>query len=224
MTEGDSTPSSGGIAAKLKKVPIWVWLGGAAGIGIIYYYNSKVAPPAAVAATGTVNPTASGLQDASIAGVPYNYYNPPPLYGGTPAPTPAPTPPGPTAASPGTTFLGPTGVDHYMSTGNQTLTQIAQLLGLQSWNTMYAIPENQQQFNGGHPMDAQSAANYIPPANMGVVVPTGTTYPANSGGPNIGGSSGEGTLEDEWASLHSAYNHDTTSFAQYLYSTPGVTK
>lgn len=228
MPEGDSTPSAKGLGAKLKEIPVWVWLAGAAGIGILYYYNSKVVPPpAATPATGTVDPNASGLQDSNLAGMPYDYYNPPPLYGGTPTPTPTPSPippvPAPTP-TPGTTFVNPSsGVDHYVSMGTESLSQIATKLGLPSWNTMYAIPENQQQFNGGHPMDAQAAAAYDPPADMNVVVPSGTQYPKNSGGPNIG-STGEGTLPDEWGSMQSDYNLDTTSFAQYLYSTPGIMK
>lgn len=70
---------------------------------------------------------------------------------------------------PGTTFTGPTGVKHYVTTGNETLTQIAQKLGLQSWNNIYAIPENKKNNWVPSGLTATQAASYKPAPNVPLV-------------------------------------------------------
>lgn len=62
------------------------------------------------------------------------------------------------------------GVLHYVTTGSQTLSQIAQQFGLQSWNSIYAIPENQQMLGR---MSASTARGYTPAAGMNLVLPGG---------------------------------------------------
>lgn len=71
--------------------------------------------------------------------------------------------------APGSTFTGPTGVKHYVTTGTESLSQIAQKLGLTSYNSIYAIPENKQ--NGWVPssLTAAKASSYVPPMNVPLV-------------------------------------------------------
>lgn len=75
--------------------------------------------------------------------------------------------------APGTTFLGPTGVKHYVGLGTQTLTQIAQHFGLGSYNSIYAIPDNQKEF--GKKLNAKQAAAYTPARGMVITLPGNTT-------------------------------------------------
>lgn len=78
---------------------------------------------------------------------------------------------GPSRA-PGMIYQNPSsGVWHYISTGNQTLSQIASSLGLSSWNDLYAIPENQAAFGK---LSAAQAANYKPQTGVYVVIPGAT--------------------------------------------------
>lgn len=71
----------------------------------------------------------------------------------------------------GSTFLGPTGVKHYVSTGSQTLSQIASSFGLASWNSIYAIPDNQKLFGK---LSANQAKTYKPHANQVITLPPQT--------------------------------------------------
>ena len=70
------------------------------------------------------------------------------------------SPVAPTAPSPGTTFLGPTGVTHYVSNGTETLDQIARKLNitvpLSAWNSLETL--NKQ------------PATYMPPAGTVITV------------------------------------------------------
>lgn len=68
------------------------------------------------------------------------------------------------------------GVLHYVATGSQTLSQIAQQFGLQSWNSIYAIPENQQILGR---MSASTLRGYTPAAGTSIVLP-GSTLPSSS--------------------------------------------
>lgn len=90
--------------------------------------------------------------------------------GGTPNPNPNPDN-GFTNHThlPGTTFTGPTGVKHYVTTGNETLSQIAQKLGLSSWNDIYSIPENKQNKWVPAGLTSSAAASYKPAANVPLV-------------------------------------------------------
>ena len=90
-------------------------------------------------------------------------------------PTPPPTNPGQPAEPgrlPGSTYTGPTGVLHYVATGSESLSQIAQKFGLQSWNSIYAIPDNQKLFGK---LDSHAAAAYMPKANQSITLPAGST-------------------------------------------------
>jgi hypothetical protein len=84
----------------------------------------------------------------------------------------------PAAKLPGSTFLGPTGVNHYVATGNQSLSQIAQLYGLQSWNSIYAIPDNQKLFGA---LNTANARTYTPKAGTVITLPGGATRQGNAG-------------------------------------------
>lgn len=70
---------------------------------------------------------------------------------------------------PGTTFTGPTGVKHYVTTGSETLAQIAQKLGLSSYSVIYNIKENHT--NGWVPngLTATKASSYKPPSGVPIV-------------------------------------------------------
>lgn len=72
----------------------------------------------------------------------------------------------------GTLFKGPTGVEHYVANGNETLSQIAAKLGTGSWNSIYAIPNNQLLFGK---MNSVDAAKYKPPAGTQITVPGSAT-------------------------------------------------
>lgn len=69
---------------------------------------------------------------------------------------------------PGSTFRGPTGVLHYVSTGSSNLTQLAQRFYLKSWNSIYSIPDNQKLFGQ---LDAHHAAIFTPPAGQIITLP-----------------------------------------------------
>lgn len=177
-------------------MPNWVWLIVIVGGVAAAYFIPKLIGSKTSSSTTGANTSGLGLAIDPTTGLPYAVEGlvpsggvsgsggsgtitpnpPPPVPGPPPLPDPNPNPPPPSQTHlPGTTFLGPTGVNHYVSTGTQTLSQIAQMLGLQSWNSLYAIPENQQLF--GNPMNAHDAANYKPPANMAVVIPGNVTGP-----------------------------------------------
>jgi len=100
--------------------------------------------------------------------------------GNTPAPTPTPTPtPVDFKCPPGVLCInnrpikggisfGPTGVEHYDATGNANLSQIAAVLGLKSWNDIYAIPANQAIFGK---LNYKQARTYSPKAGTVITVP-----------------------------------------------------
>lgn len=108
---------------------------------------SVTPPPPSTSGDGSTSPTGTG--------------------GGNPLFPPKPTPAGGHAQ--GTTFTGPTGVKHYVTTGNETLAQIASKLGLPSYNAIYGVPENKS--NGWVPkgLTATQASNYKPAANTPIV-------------------------------------------------------
>lgn len=82
------------------------------------------------------------------------------------------TPPPTSGHQPGSTFLGPTGVEHYVATGSETLTQIAKKFNLKnSWNAIYAIPDNQKLFGK---MDHTAAAKYSPANGLVITLPPGS--------------------------------------------------
>lgn len=97
-------------------------------------------------------------------------------------PTPTPTTtsnPTPTTTSgsgthnPGTTFLGPTGVKHYVATGSQTLSQIASHFGLSgAWNAIYSIPDNQKIIGK---KSATTLRSYTPRAGTVLSLPGSTS-------------------------------------------------
>lgn len=123
-------------------------------IGVLYYVYKQNQPTTTTSGTNTGNVPTYEIDTISVT--------PPASSAGTPQP--------PTSSNaPGTTFTGPTGVKHYVTTGNESLTQIAQKLGLSSWNSIYAIPENHK--NGWVPngLTANKAATYVPPANIPIV-------------------------------------------------------
>lgn len=159
-------------------------------IGIAIYERSKAGATTAPTSGSTsgVNATGatSGQQGAMIGNVPVvppNYtslYNPTTgsLEGYQPI-AQGPVPPPSQNLSQGSVFLGPTGVRHYVATGNQSLSQIAQAQGLSSWNSIYAIPQNQRAFGA---LNSKQAASYVPPAGSYVVLPQVNT--ARGGGPD----------------------------------------
>ena len=86
--------------------------------------------------------------------------------------------PGVTTHNPGSTFKGATGVLHYETTGKETLSQIAAEFGLQSWNSIYAIPSNQKIF--GNPMTAKQARGFKPTSGLVITLPGTTSTSAGS--------------------------------------------
>jgi hypothetical protein len=94
-----------------------------------------------------------------------------------PTTTPTTTSGGTTGSSsshnPGTTFLGPTGVKHYVANGSQTLSQIANHFGLSgAWNAIYSIPDNQKIIGK---KNAATLRNYTPKAGTVLTLPGSTT-------------------------------------------------
>ncbi len=169
-------------------LPNWAW--GAiivAGIGAAYFLPKFLGQQKATDATSTGTDQTSGLGVAidPVTGLPYAVEGLVPSGGlagtttgvqgppGTTGPT-GPTgtigPIGPTGTSPkpGQTFKGPTGVLHYVATGNQTLSQIASQFSSGTWNSIYAIPDNQKLFGA---LNATAAANYKPPSGMVITLP-----------------------------------------------------
>jgi hypothetical protein len=196
---------------EFKKLPTWgkALLVVGIGLGAYLVYKHRQSAGSAQSAASSALPTAAGTTSPfpSVNGLPLLPSSTNPIYdpngglvGYQNAPTPttpptAPTPsnpvvgttPGKPAApskavpQPGTTFLGPTGVNHYVAPGNQNLSQIANLLHLQSWNSIYAIPQNQQAFGA---LNSKQAAAYVPKYGQAVVIPASKS--AGSGGPDHG--------------------------------------
>lgn len=115
--------------------------------------------------------------------VPNPVQPPPPVPQPQPQPQPPPPVPPPPAPQhkPGDIFLGPTGVLHYVATGNESLTDLAHRFNFVSWNSIYAIPDNQKYMGA---MDAQHAAVYKPPSGMVITLPGGNA-PRQGGGPTL---------------------------------------
>lgn len=94
-----------------------------------------------------------------------------------------PTPPtsGP-PASPvhpnGSTYTGSTGVLHYVAVGGESLSQIASKFRTGTWNSIYAIPDNQKLFGK---LDAQQAAAYQPKAGQVITLPANAVTDSSSG-------------------------------------------
>ncbi len=136
-------------------------------VGVAYwaYQRNKTAgitAPTAAAPNGPLSPGGSFYNT-------YQTFNSPP-----PVPSVAPPvgPPVPAGFTPGATFLGPTGVKHYVATGNQTLSQIASAFALGTWNAIYAIPDNQRIFGR---LNATAAAAYVPVDGTYITLPPNTT-------------------------------------------------
>jgi hypothetical protein len=104
----------------------------------------------------------------------------------------------------GGAFLGPSGVNHYTATGNQTLSQIASQFGLTSWNSIYAIPANQQLFGN---LNSTQAANYKPTAGTTITLPGGTAKAGGAGKPMNPAS------DDTIPASTSGYAHGTKGLA-----------
>lgn len=79
----------------------------------------------------------------------------------------------------GSTFTGPSGVLHYITTGKESLSQIASEFGLQSYNSIYAIPDNQKILGK---LNSTSAKSYIPKSGTVITLPQGSTRKTGGGG------------------------------------------
>lgn len=165
----------------------------ALGIALYLHYKSQQTGPVQ-SAVGSQSPSQpQGLQ-YNTGNYPYLPANTQPLLdsngnviGFEPGnPTPGRLPPQPSPGSstpqPGSFFLGPTGVKHYVATGNQSLSQIADMSQFapgSTWNSIYAIPANQQLFGQ---MNYITARNYVPKAGTIITVPGNTQIPSQGGG------------------------------------------
>lgn len=171
-------------------LPNWAW--GAVivvGIGAAYFLPKFLGQknPTDATSTGTDQTSGLGLAVDPTTGLPYAVEGLVPsggLAGGTgvqgpPGPTGTIGPVGPggppgtiggtsTKPAPGSTFKGPTGVLHYVTTGNETLRDIATKFGAGTWNSIYAIPDNQKLFGA---MSSATAAGYKPPSGMVITLP-----------------------------------------------------
>lgn len=184
MAQG--TPHSApGVTGFLKNntagMPNWVWLlviAGGIGLALaVKYYSSKKSSSST--STGTDQTSGLGLAVDPTTGLPYAVEGLVPA-GGTVGtgttivpPTGGNPPPNvlfpPNPHQPGTTFKGPTGVLHYVTTGNETLDQIGNKFGT-NWNGIYAIPDNQKLFGK---LNASQAKNFKPPALQVITLPGG---------------------------------------------------
>lgn len=78
----------------------------------------------------------------------------------------------PVTHNPGSVFKGPTGVLHYVSTGSETLSAIAKKFSTGTWNSIYAIPDNQKILGK---MDATQAKNFTPQKGLVITLPPNAT-------------------------------------------------
>lgn len=139
--------------------PAFAWGGVVVVIAIVFYIYNQANK---VNSSTTANPN-----DSIPTYILYDATQTAPT-GSTP---PTTTPPSTTGHQPGSTFLGPTGVEHYVATGSETLTQIAQKFNLKnSWNAIYAIPDNQKLFGK---MDHTHAAKFSPQNGLVITLPPG---------------------------------------------------
>lgn len=157
-----------------------------AGLAVVIYIVYKNGAGGAAAATTAAAPVLSGTGVTYVEGA----------GGGSVAPTPAPQPivsipvlsgpprvsgpgpvampmPSPAAHAPGTTFLGSTGVKHYVANGTQTLSQIAAKFGLKGWNSIYAIPDNMSAFRKIWGKQARPSGD-VPPSGLVITLPSTT--------------------------------------------------
>lgn len=154
---------------------------------ILIKHSQAQASASGAASTGSTLPTGAGgtyVEDT------YNFMQPlstvTNLLTGQPTPVTLPTPTptttsnpttttsgGSSSHNPGTTFLGPTGVKHYVATGSQTLSQIANHFGLSgAWNAIYSIPDNQKVIGK---KNAATLRNYTPRAGTVLSLPGNTS-------------------------------------------------
>lgn len=183
----------GDTAEEFKKLPTWGKVAAGLLFVVVAYlgYRQYRAGKSGVsgAATPSTDLTGTGAGGgATLGGVPIipsgygSVYNPttgvlegyqpitpsqptgnPPLQGGNP-PVSGQVP------TQGSTFFGPSGVRHYVATGNESLSDIAKKYGLSSWNSIYAIPQNQKAFGA---LNSKQAAAYRPPPGAIVTLPGG---------------------------------------------------
>ena len=147
----------------------------AVGLGFVIFLiiRNRAAPSSsAPAATTSAMPSGATYVENSyssyVGPVTTTTNNPPPTSAsGQPTGTPIIA-----GHAPGTTYLGPSGVKHYVALGTQTLTQIAQHFGLASWNSIYAIPANQKLFGK---LSATKAKAYEPARGVAITLPGNTT-------------------------------------------------
>ncbi len=152
--------------------------------------NSQAAAGSASAPTASTLPTGAGgtyVEDTYNIQAPQTTIlnpitgQPVPITLPTPTPTTTGNPTGSTGGTtgassghnPGTTFLGPTGVKHYVATGSQTLSQIASHFGLSgAWNAIYSIPDNQKTIGK---KSASTLRSYTPAAGTVLTLPPNTS-------------------------------------------------
>ena len=123
-------------------------------------------------------------------------------YGPTPTPTPTPTPPPPSSnlcppgvfctsyghgssgkivktPTGGPLWAGPSGVMHYTVQRGDTLRSISRTyVPGGTWNSIYAIPDNQKLFGKLSP---QQAANYAPKPGTTITLPSNAALPQGGG-------------------------------------------
>lgn len=185
MAEVQGTPHSApGVSGFMKNntagMPNWVWLlviAGGIGLALAVKYYSSKKSATDTTTTGTDQTSGIGLAVDPTTGLPYAVEGLVPAGGtvGTGGTTIIPPTGGPTGIfppnthQPGTVFTGPTGVKHYVTTGNETLDQIGNKFGV-GWNGIYAIPDNQKLFGK---LNASQAKTYKPAALQIITVPGG---------------------------------------------------
>lgn len=163
------------ITMELDKHP-WMTVMAAVAAGLVIIYilahavknkatSSTVVPATPASTTNTTGTTTTYVPPPINVTVPPTTgttTTPPP--GGVTTPNPPAGTTTPVSHPPGTTFLGPTGVKHYVALGGESLSSIASKLTVGTWNSIYAIPENMAQHGGPLPaMDANHARVYVPP-------------------------------------------------------------
>lgn len=186
--------------------PVWGWLLiGVAGVGVGYFIIKRqqgipTGTQASDTTAGTVAADSTGLQPSNGVVGPGDPFPQVPVGQGTVPVIPPgyhgvydsngnlvawepdqPTPPtSPQQQS--LIHLGPTGVKHYTVMQGETLSSIAAKFGLQSWNSIYAIPVNQKTLNAQNnnkPLSAAQARVFMPRAGTDITLPGDAVAPGS---------------------------------------------
>ena len=168
-TGGPSTPQSGYPTIPQGQTPVLPY-----GTNPLYDPNGNLigfqnsAPPKTPSPTPIPTPTPTPKPGVCPPGVFCTSYGPPKI-GVQTTPTQGPI------------YAGPTGVLHYTVQPGDTLRSISHTyIPGGTWNSIYAIPQNQQTFG---PLSPQKAATYAPKPGTVITLPGNAAIPKQGGGP-----------------------------------------